>query len=61
MNKDIMKAFGLGEVVKNFEEKKCVSCKVKVDTQTFRNPISKREYEISGLCQGCQDRIFGKD
>src|SRR3990167_7232007 len=26
----------------------------------FRDRISQKEYTISGLCQGCQDRIFGK-
>lgn len=25
----------------------------------FRDDLSKREYTISGLCQKCQDRIFG--
>ena len=24
----------------------------------FRDRISQREYEISGLCQNCQDEIF---
>jgi hypothetical protein len=24
----------------------------------FRDRLSEREYEISGMCQGCQDRIF---
>jgi hypothetical protein len=28
---------------------------------SFRNEISKREYGISGLCQKCQDAIFGAD
>ncbi len=27
----------------------------------FRNPISRREYSISGFCQKCQDDTFGKD
>lgn len=27
----------------------------------FRNEISKREWLISGLCQECQDKIFGVD
>ena len=27
----------------------------------FRNPISEKEYRISGLCQDCQDEIFGAD
>lgn len=26
----------------------------------FRDEISKREYTISGLCQACQDEIFGE-
>jgi hypothetical protein len=25
----------------------------------FKNAQSKREFTISGLCQSCQDRIFG--
>jgi hypothetical protein len=27
----------------------------------FRNKISLREYRISGMCQDCQDKIFGTD
>lgn len=27
----------------------------------FRNEKSKKEYSISGLCQACQDTIFGTD
>ena len=26
----------------------------------FRDEKSKREYEISSLCQDCQDEMFGK-
>lgn len=26
---------------------------------SFRDELSKREYSISGLCQNCQDSIFG--
>jgi hypothetical protein len=34
----------------------CVICK---DTITgFRDDLSAKEYEISGLCQGCQDEVF---
>lgn len=25
----------------------------------FKDEISRREYRISGLCQKCQDKIFG--
>lgn len=27
----------------------------------FRDELSKREYRISGLCQACQDEVFGGD
>lgn len=26
---------------------------------TFRDEVSRREFTISGLCQDCQDKIFG--
>jgi hypothetical protein len=26
----------------------------------FKDDLSRREYSISGLCQKCQDRIFGE-
>lgn len=27
----------------------------------FRDEVSKEEYRISGLCQRCQDAIFGSE
>lgn len=27
----------------------------------FRNYLSKKEYNISDLCQECQDKVFGDD
>ena len=41
------------------EAKQCPFCKKAVGE--FRNALSKREYEISGLCQSCQDDFFGTD
>jgi len=37
----------------------CPSCKQKITE--FRDRQSIAEYKISGLCQKCQDRIFGED
>ena len=34
----------------------CVQCCG--PASTFRDALSRREYTISGLCQGCQDRVF---
>lgn len=37
----------------------CVSCGKPADQ--FRNSLSAKEYRISGLCQACQDSVFGVD
>ncbi len=38
---------------------RCVTCSG--DATVFVDELSKREYSISGMCQGCQDQIFGGD
>lgn len=35
----------------------CVSCGSKI--KGFKSELCKREYQISGLCQKCQDSVFG--
>ena len=42
-------------------EKVCVFCHESIKDEDFRNEISRREYGISGICQKCQDKVFGKD
>lgn len=39
-------------------EHKCPLCKKAIGP--FRDILSHKEYSISGLCQDCQDSIFGK-
>lgn len=39
------------------EEGCCVSCKNKVSE--FKDELSLKEFAISGLCQTCQDAVFG--
>jgi len=38
---------------------KCMTCSG--PAIEFRNQLSKREYTISGMCQVCQDSVFGTD
>jgi len=59
MNKDIMKAAGFGAEVEEVENGKCPICHCKIKMKDFKNEISKREFKISGLCQKCQDKVFG--
>lgn len=41
------------------EEGKCPFCIKLVNEDDFRDDLSRREFEISGLCQECQDDFFG--
>lgn len=36
----------------------CALCKQ--PAVEFRDSLSEKEYSISGMCQACQDKIFGK-
>lgn len=49
--------------IKAIEEDRCINPPIGCGkpAKEFRNEISSREYTISGLCQDCQDRFFGKD
>jgi hypothetical protein len=60
MNKKIMEACGFGEEVNKIEAGVCPICGNNPLVTGFRDELSKREFEISGLCQTCQDETFGK-
>ncbi len=59
MNKKILQQTGFDEEVKAVEQDNCPLCRRKVDKDEFRDELSRKEFEISGLCQSCQDDIFG--
>lgn len=40
-------------------EGKCPFCGVSCQPQDFRDPLSLKEWQISGICQACQDNTFG--
>ena len=45
----------------NVVEGECPSCGAIINPETdFRDELSRKEYHISGLCQECQDQVFGK-
>lgn len=37
-------------------DNKCISCKG--DAVEFVDTLAKKEYDLSGLCQTCQDGVF---
>ena len=61
MNKEIMLAAGFVEEVRRYENRQCSWCGVKVYPSSFRDPLSLKEYHISGFCQKCQSIVFGED
>tara|TARA_R100001086_G_C11773367_1_gene241518 strand:- start:501 stop:713 length:213 start_codon:yes stop_codon:yes gene_type:complete len=56
LDKMLTNVFGIdrkGSITNNT----CVSCKG--EALVFTDDISQKEYTISGLCQSCQDQVFG--
>ena len=47
------------EAAKLKSDNKCPLCKEAIGK--FRNAASEKEFKISGMCQKCQDMIFGID
>jgi hypothetical protein len=42
--------------VKAIDNNQCPLCQAEITS--FRDAESEREYEISGMCQSCQDKTF---
>jgi hypothetical protein len=58
MNKKILLELGMTEKLYLIQNNCCPFCKEKIDIKSFKDSLSVKEYEISGLCQNCQDKIF---
>ena len=43
--------------IAKIQEEICPTCNNKVGD--FKDDLSKKEYKISGMCQACQDKVFG--
>lgn len=48
-----------GHKVATVKECRCPLCALRVDIEEFRNKVFVREFETTGLCQGCLDMVFG--
>lgn len=65
MNRNIIEqAQKLGLVKPNtmelIEKRKCPLCEIKIDINKFDDELSLKEFTISGMCQKCQNKIFGE-
>jgi hypothetical protein len=61
MNKQIMNACGFGNQMKLVDQHRCPTCGNFIRTQEFKDELSVREFQISGMCQKCQDSVFEED
>lgn len=58
MNKEMMEAAGFGKEVKMIEQGICPICGLTVEQTKFKDKLSRDEFQISGMCQNCQDETF---
>ena len=56
--KNILRSFGFNKEVKRVEFNLCPFCGQPVKIEDFKDALSRREYEISGMCQACQNAFF---
>jgi len=54
---DMLRNAGFGKEVERVARGLCASCGEKPGP--FKDELSRREFGISGLCQKCQDDVFG--
>jgi len=59
--KNLLRSAGFNKEVNRAELGLCPLCGMPVKDEDFRNALSRKEFKISGMCQNCQDNIFGKD
>jgi hypothetical protein len=45
----------------SFANATCVTCGKLIVNSEFKDALSVKEYGISGMCQHCQDSVFGTD
>ena len=57
--KEILKVIGFEDAVDHIECGFCPSCSKPIVMAEFRDALSKKEFSMSGLCQACQDEVFG--
>ena len=61
MEEMLSSVFGVDRI-KTIRESFCTGCDSTNNIEeSFRDDLSRKEYTISGLCQSCQDYIFGKE
>ena len=56
--KNMLRALGFKRQIDRVERGDCPFCGDHVDPESLGDDRSRKEFEISGMCQQCQDRQF---
>jgi hypothetical protein len=59
MNTEIMQKCGFEKEMDLVKDGLCPFCSTPIDITKFTDDCSLAEFRISGLCQKCQDKMFG--
>ena len=59
MNRDIMIAAGFAKEVARMDAGLCATCAGEVGL--FRDDLGREDYRIGGMCQTCQDKVYGSE
>ncbi len=58
--KKLLRAVGFNEEVDRIDKGRCPFCCKRIESlKEFRDGKSAKEFDISGMCQKCQDEVFG--
>lgn len=52
---------GLREMLRRRREGRCPFCDINMKGAVFNDVVSIKEFQITGLCQRCQDNFYGKE
>ena len=57
MNKKIIKQI-FPEALRAIQNERCPICNKKINMKDFKDNLSLKEFQISKMCQKCQDEVF---
>ena len=58
VKRELLIKAGLGDMVKDAMFGICPLCRKPASIEDCKDDLSRKEFEIAGICQKCQDEVF---